>query len=86
MSEAIKTTDHGEIRSWVEERGGRPSRVKDAGDGGILRIEFGGPEKQLQEIGWDEFFRIFEENELAFLRQEETGSGETSRFNKFVER
>ena len=31
-------------------------------------------------IGWEEFFRIFDHNDVAFLRDEE-GS---SRFNKFV--
>ena len=41
MSEATTTTDHDEIRRWVEERGGKPSRVKRTGgsdDPGILRI------------------------------------------------
>jgi hypothetical protein len=43
--------------------------------------------KRLEEIDWDEFFRIFDENRLAFLHQDETrDSGGTSRFNKFVER
>ncbi len=86
MSEARTTTDHGEIRSWAEERGGRPSRVRGAGEGGILRIDFGEAEEVLEEIDWDEFFRIFDENRLAFLYQDELGSGGTSRFNKFVER
>jgi hypothetical protein len=86
MSEARTTTDHREIKSWAEERGGRPSRVRDAGEGGILRIDFGEAEERLEEIGWDEFFRIFDENRLAFLHQDETGTGGTSRFNKFVER
>lgn len=36
--------------------------------------------------GGTNFFRIFEENELAFLRQDETEGGKTSRFNRFVER
>lgn len=52
----------------------------------ILRIDFGEPEDTLEPIEWDEFFRIFDENDLAFLHQDEAGGGETSRFNKFVER
>lgn len=86
MSEARTTTDHEEIREWAEARDGYPARVDTKGSGGILRIDFGEPEEGLEPIAWDEFFRIFDENELAFLYQDEVKSGKTSRFNKFVER
>lgn len=86
MSEAVKTTDHEEIRKWAEARDGRPSVVRTRGSGGILRIDFGKPEDELEEISWDEFFEIFEENDLAFLHQDKTEDGGKSRFNKFVER
>lgn len=86
MTNAVKTKDHDEIRGWIEERGGRPSRVKGAADGGILRVDFGNPEDELEEIDWEEFFQIFDENDLAFLYQEEVSSGEMSRFNKFVDK
>jgi hypothetical protein len=86
MSEATPTTDHEVIRKWVETRGGRPSRVKGSGDGGILRIDFDAPEEGLEPIDWDEFFRIFDDNELAFLHQDLTATGATSRFNKLVDR
>jgi hypothetical protein len=87
MTASKTTTDHKLIRQWVEARGGHPSRVKNAGgDGGLLRIDFGEPEKNLEEIPWDEFFRIFDENKLAFLHQEKTEDGQESRFNKFVNR
>ncbi len=56
------------------------------GDGGILRVDFQEPDEGLEEIDWDEFFEIFEENALAFLHQDNTGSGGESRFNKFVKR
>jgi hypothetical protein len=82
MSSATTTTDHDEIRAWVEEHGGRPSMVRTKGKGGILRIDFGEPEENLEEVEWDEFFQVFDENDLAFLYQ---GEGE-SRFNKFVAR
>ncbi len=36
MSEAKVTTDHDEIRGWVEARGGHPARVKDTDDEGAL--------------------------------------------------
>ncbi len=86
MSEANTTTDHDEIRKWVEARQGRPSRVKTSGKGGLLRIDFQEAEDEFEEISWDEFFKIFDENDLAFLHQDKTSDGKTSRFNKFVSR
>ena len=86
MSEAVQTTDHATIRRWIEERGGHPARVKGADEGGILRVDLGEPEDNLEEIEWEAFFSIFDENELAFLYQDETKGGKTSRFNKFVAR
>jgi hypothetical protein len=82
MSSASTTTDHDEIRGWVEQHGGRPSMVKTKGGGGILRIDFGEPEENLEEVSWDEFFEVFDGNKLAFLYQDEGDS----RFNKFVSR
>ena len=89
MSDTNVTTDHDEIRRWVEERDGRPARVKETGsdgDPGILRIDFRDPDESLEEIPWDEFFRAFDENNLAFLHQDRTEDGSVSRFNKFVDR
>ena len=89
--ESKQTTDHDEIRRWVEERGGRPARVKETGSGddpGILRIDYPGrgEDSSLEEISWEEWFEAFEENNLAFLYQEETKEGEESRFSKLVSR
>lgn len=86
MSEATTTSDHDEIRRWVEERDGRPARVAESGKGGILRIDFDPPDEALERMEWDEFFRVFDENNLAFLHQDRTEDGKTSRFNKFIER
>ena len=90
-SEAKVTTDHDEIREWVEERGGHPARVKGTERGesvGLLRIDYPGfsGEQRLEEITWDEFFEAFEENNLAFLYQDETKDGKQSRFSKLVDR
>lgn len=38
----------------------------------MLRIDCGAPEETLEEISWDEFFQIFDENELAFPYQDRT--------------
>jgi hypothetical protein len=85
------TTDHEEIRRWVEARGGAPARVKGTGDGddpGVLRIDFPGGtgEDELQRISWDEWFRKFDEQRLAFLYQDEKADGEGSTFFKLVKR
>jgi hypothetical protein len=85
MAEAKTTTNHDEIRRWVEARGGRPAHVADtagSGDPGILRIDFAEPDEGLEELSWDEWFAAFDENNLAFLYQDE----EDSRFNKLVDR
>lgn len=84
MSSAQTTTDHETIRRWAEERGGRPAKIDTSGPGGILRIDFGDPEEDFEEISWDEFFEIFDKNKLQFLYQEARQESE-SRFNKFVD-
>lgn len=86
MSRASQTTDHDEIRGWIEERGGIPSRVRTSDEGGILRIDFGETEEALEPIEWDEFFQIFEKSDLALLHQDKTEDGKLSRFSKFVSR
>lgn len=91
MASATVTTDHDEIRRWVEERDGIPACVKGTGgegDVGMLRIDFPGfsGEESLQHIDWNTWFEAFEENDLAFLHQDTTAEGRQSRFNKLVAR
>ncbi len=86
------TTDHETIRTWAEERGGRPAAVKrthtEGEDVGIIRIDFPGysGEGSLEEISWDEFFEKFDEADLAFVYEEKTSKGQKSNFNKLVKR
>lgn len=84
-AESKTTTDHEEIQRWVEARGGHPARVKETN---LLRIDYPGfsGEERLEPIEWDEFFRVFDENNLTFLYQEKTKDGGESRFSKFVDR
>lgn len=89
--ESKTTTDHDKIREWAEERDGVPAHVMGTGNGddaGLLRIEFPdyGDDEDLEQISWEEFFEKFDEKDLAFLYQEQTKSGDTSRFFKFVSR
>ena len=91
MSEAKTTTNHNEIKKWVEERGGHPARVKDTDNkdgGGVLRIDYPGysGEQELEEISWEEFFEKFDEAGLALLCQEKTAGGQRSNFNKLISR
>jgi hypothetical protein len=90
-SESLVTVDHDTIREWAVARGGKPAHVKAAGsksDPGILRIDFPGYSgaNRLEEISWDDFFKAFEENDLALVYQEETAEGDRSNFNKLVSR
>ena len=90
-AESLVTTDHEEIQRWVEERGGHPARVKGTAGKrgtGLLRIDYPGfsGEDTLETITWEEFFTAFEDNNLAFLYQEEKKDGSESRFSKLIDR
>jgi ferritin-like metal-binding protein YciE len=87
------TTDHDEIRSWAEDRGGKPACVQGTGgkgDIGMLRLEFPGKpnakDSKLQPISWDDFFEKFDERGLALIFQDKTARGQKSNFNKLVSR
>lgn len=87
MASAKVTTDHDEIRKWVEARGGHPAHVKrtsDDGNPGVLRIDYPGfsGAGTLERIDWDQFFEWFDRDKLAFLYQDERDS----RFSKLVDR
>ena len=92
MSESKTTTDHKSIQKWAEARKGVPSKISNTGSkkgDGVLRIHFpdnSDKEENFDEISWDEFFKIFDKNKLAFLYQEKKMSGEGSTFHKFVNR
>jgi hypothetical protein len=91
MEQQNTTTDHNQIKQWVNERGGHPARVKgtnEKGGSGVLVIDYPGYSgtKTLEAISWDEFFKGFEENELAFLYDDEKEAGNLSRFSKLINR
>jgi hypothetical protein len=90
-SQSNTTTDHDEIRRWVEEHDGAPATVRGTGDGedaGVLRIDFpgGAGEDRLEHIDWEEWFEKFESSGLAFLYQEHKADGSDSTFFKLVTR
>jgi hypothetical protein len=90
-SETRTTTDHDEIRKWVESHGGVPATVRGTGDGsgrGVLRIDFPGGtvEDRLEHVTWEDWFSTFDDSGLALLYQQHKASGEDSTFAKLVRR
>jgi hypothetical protein len=84
---ARTTTDHDEIRTWAEGKGGRPAAVERTHKGddvGIIRIMFpDAPNSEhdaLTEISWDAFFDEFDKRELALLYEDD------SMFSKLIGR
>ena len=82
------TTNHDEIKKWVESRGGFPAHVRQTGrkrgDLGVLRIDYPGysGKDTLERVDWDEWFAAFDRNKLAFLHDKKRNS----RFSKLVNR
>ena len=67
------TTDHDEMRAWVEAHGGSPAHVESTGRGkdpGILRIDFPSysGEGTLAKLDWEAWFDAFEKNKQARRR------------------
>lgn len=94
-AESRITTDHDEIRRWVEEHNGSPASVLGTESSGaqgvlagVLRIDFpgGAGQDELEHIGWEEWFAKFEQEKLAFLYQREKADGSDSTFVKLVSR
>ena len=90
--ESKTTTDHDEIRQWVESRGGTPATIAGTErrdeEAGLLRIDMptGASNPPLEPISWDDFFEKFDQENLAFLYQDQKADGEPSFFCKFVDR
>jgi hypothetical protein len=85
------TTDHSEIRQWVEQNGGQPARVRgniDEDSVGLLRIQVPGSRHRepLETISWDEFFRKFDSHDLALLYRHGSKDGEKTAFHQLVHR
>jgi hypothetical protein len=84
------TTDHDEIRRWIEDHDGAPASVTEKvtpnENVGILRIIFKGQKnlENLTVIGWDEFFTKFDQANLAFQYEKSIPGGKKSTFYKFL--
>ncbi len=84
------TTDHAEIRRWVEEHDGVPASVAEKmtpnENAGILRIIFKGERnpEEFTVMNWDEFFTRFDQANLAFKYEKSIPGGKRSNFYKFL--
>lgn len=81
------TTDHKEIRKWIETHNGVPTVIENTEEGkgaGLLRVHFpeASDDGQFKKIGWDKFFETFDEKKLAFIYQDD----KESTFHKFIDR
>jgi hypothetical protein len=90
-SEIDLTTDHDEIRRWIESVGGRPVQVQVAGSSGpvgVPAIELPGRTASgaAVPIGWDDWFGRFDQAGLALLYEKAPGDGGASAFGKLVQR
>jgi predicted HTH domain antitoxin len=80
---SLATTHHEVIRQWAEERGGTPATVEGTEHGdhlGVLRIDFGGEDKNLRRVSWEEWFNTFDARRLNFIYQEQRSDGNQSNF------
>jgi hypothetical protein len=71
----VYTIDHEEIRKWIEEHNGEPAIIQGTGGddrAGTLFISFGETSRDINLIGWREFFDIFERRNLRFHYETET--------------
>ncbi|WP_368680535.1 hypothetical protein R1X32_10020 (plasmid) [Rhodococcus opacus] len=60
------TTDHEEIRHWVQTHHGAPARSVSAIGAGQLRIDFlGSRHPDLDYPGWHDWFTVFDAQSLA---------------------
>jgi hypothetical protein len=85
-------TEHDEIREWAESRKAKPACVKGTenkeGSSCLLRLDFPGysGDQTLQSIPWDQWFRVFDQRNLALIVEEKMADGTPSNFNKLVSR
>ncbi len=82
--QTLQTRNHDVIVRWAQERNARPATVPGTQHGesaGVLRFDFPGYGGQtLQPIGWEEWFRPFDERRLIFVYQETMRDGRQSNF------
>ena len=77
------TANHGEIRRWVEDRGGCPGLLPAKHGRDRLAVAF--DPADCEPVTWEEFFTRFEREGLAFVYDPD-GNGEAASTAKLVSR
>ncbi len=88
------TRDHSEIQGWAEKHGGQPMIIDHPlarADKRGIRIEFPGESRevlmsQTYSTSWDEFFRIFEDQELLLSYEAEPSGGDPTEWYHYEKR
>jgi len=83
------TTDHFIIQDWAEYRYGHPARIKNFEDvfyhgGLVVHFEDDEPDLDIEDISWEEFFHIFDDNNMVFMFSRNKPSGNLSYFYRLV--
>ena len=80
------TTDHDEIRKWVEDNGRRPAVIPGTGgpqDPGVLTLDFHDGEL-VEPIAWDAFFKDFDSKRLEFFYRDQPAGAEDATLFRFL--
>jgi hypothetical protein len=90
-SEIELTTDHDEIRRWVESVGGRPVEVQVAGSGGqvgvpALDVPGRRTSDAAEPVSWDDWFAAFDHAGLALLYEPSPAPSAPGPYGKLVPR
>ncbi len=91
------TINHAEIRDWVEKHQGQPAVIDspEAGSEPIgIRIDFPGDTDEVllaetqesKPVSWEDFFKIFEDKQLAFIYQDKDYLPDPTLAYKFINR
>ncbi len=93
-SSSKETTNHGEIRRWAEKRGGQPAVIDHPNalaDKRGIRIDFPGKRDDAikditHPVSWDEFFRLFEDQQLLLAYDENPTDEDPAMWYRFEPR
>ncbi|MGE5596144.1 MAG: hypothetical protein ACM3S1_08935 [Hyphomicrobiales bacterium] len=85
--QTLATRSHEVIQMWADARHAKPATVESTRRDdrpGVLRFDFpGGDSGRLKAIGWDQWFKTFDQRNLIFLYQETLRNGNDSNFYRF---
>ncbi len=84
--QTLATRSHEVIQQWADERGAKPATIPGADPEAprVLQLDFPGFGGQtLEPVGWDEWFRTFDDRNLVFVFQDRLKNGNQSNFFRF---